>query len=133
MTRTQDLTVYYDGTCPICGWEIDLYSRMRGGDRINWLDIATASREALGPGLDRETALGKFHVRDATGRLVSGGAAFVEIWQRLPALRWAARFGRTAPGRWTLERAYRLFLRILPTLRRRMGERRRPASQTPRG
>lgn len=118
-----DLTVYYDGTCPICGWEIDLYAKMRGAERIRWLDITTADAAALGPGLDRETAIGKFHVRDAQGTLVSGGRAFVEIWDRLPALHWAARLGRMAAGRWLLERAYRVFLRILPTLRRWMGER----------
>jgi len=123
MTQDTDLTVYYDGSCPICGWEIDLYSRMRGAERIHWLDILSVEEAALGPGLDRETAIGKFHVRDDAERLVSGGAAFVEIWQRLPALRWAARLGRTAVGRWVLERAYRVFLRILPTLRRWMGER----------
>ena len=119
-----DLTVYYDGSCPICGWEIDLYAKMRGAERIHWLDIMAADEAALGPGLDRETAVGKFHVRDASGALVSGGRAFVEIWDRLPALGWAARLGRTGPGRWILERAYRMFLRILPILRRWMGERR---------
>jgi len=126
-----DLTVYYDGTCPICGWEIDLYAKMRGGERIRWLDIATADDEALGPGLDRQEALGKFHVRDARGTLVSGGRAFVEIWDRLPAMGWAARLGRTGPGRRVLERAYRVFLRILPTLRRWMGARKRPGPDRP--
>lgn len=123
MSEKTDLTVYYDGTCPICGWEIDLYAGMRGGDRIHWLDITTADAAALGPGLTREEAIGKFHVRDDAGRLVSGGPAFVEIWDRLPAMRWAARLGRTVAGRWVLERGYRVFLRILPTLRRWTGDR----------
>lgn len=123
MTETPDLTVYYDGTCPICGWEIDLYAKMRGAERIHWFDLTGADAAALGPGLTPETAKGKFHVRDAAGTLVSGGRAFVEIWARLPALHWAAKLGRTAPGRWVLERAYRVFLIILPTLRKVMGER----------
>lgn len=123
MTERPDLTVYYDGSCPLCGWEIDLYARMRGADRIRWLDLTAADDAALGPGLTRESATGKFHVRDATGRLVSGGPAFVEIWDRLDAMGWAARLGRTGPGRWLLERAYRVFLRLLPTLRRWMGAR----------
>ena len=123
MTAPKDLTVYYDGSCPICGWEIDLYARMRGAGRIHWLDLTTADEAMLGPDLTHETAKGKFHVRDASGRLVSGGAAFVEIWDRLDAMGWAARLGRTGPGRWILERAYRVFLRILPTLLRWMGKR----------
>lgn len=129
MNTHTDLTVYYDGSCPICGWEIELYAKMRGGERIHWLDITQADDAALGPGLDRENALGKFHVRDVSGQLVSGGAAFVEIWQRLPALHWAARLGRTRGGAWVLERAYRVFLRMLPRLRRWMGERRRPMAE----
>ena len=123
MTDTPDLTVYYDGTCPICGWEIALSAKMRGAERIHWFDLTGASDADLGPGLDGETAKGKFHVRDASGTLVSGGRAFVEIWDRLPALNWAAELGRTAVGRWVLERAYRVFLRILPTLRKWMGDR----------
>ncbi len=123
MKTPPDLTVYYDGTCPICGWEIDLYNRMRGAERIHWFDLTGADAASLGPGLTPETAAGKFHVRDAAGTLVSGGRAFVEIWARLPALHWAARLGRTAVGHWVLERAYRVFLRILPALRRVMGER----------
>lgn len=117
MAENTDLTVYYDGTCPICGWEIGIYEKMRGASRIHWLDINVASDAQLGPGLDRDEALGKFHVRQQDGELVSGGRAFVEIWSRLNALRWAAKLGRTAPGRWVLERAYRVFLRILPRLR----------------
>ncbi len=125
MSEKPDLTVYYDGSCPICGWEIDLYAKMRGAERIHWFDITREDTAALGPGLDLPTATGKFHVRDATGTLVSGGKAFVEIWSRLPALNWAAKLGRTRVGVWILERFYRIFLRILPRLRRVMGDRKR--------
>ena len=41
--------------------------------------------------LSRQQALARFHVRRADGRLVSGAAAFVSLWQQLPRWRWAAR------------------------------------------
>lgn len=120
MTETEPLTVYYDGECPICTWEIGMYSRMRGGDAIRWVD-ASDPASPLGADLPRDQALGKFHARTPEGQLVAGGQAFVLIWARLKSMRWAARLGRTKAGVWVLERAYRFFLRVLPWLRRRMG------------
>ena len=123
MQTGKTLTVYYDGTCPICHWEIGLYAGMKGGERISWLDIWTISESELGVGLTRPEALGKFHARLMDRRLVQGGAAFVEIWSLLHAMRWAAKLGRTAIGRRVQEVAYRVFLRVLPLLRRITGTR----------
>ncbi len=104
-------TVYYDGACPLCSREIGTYRRLRGADQLCWIDVSR-QEAPLGPGLTREAALARFHVRMADGALVSGGAAFVRLWGCLPGLRWLAAIAARPPFSWALEPAYRLFLRL---------------------
>lgn len=117
----QTVTVYYDGACPLCSREIGVYRGLRGADRVCWVDVQSADRAALGEDLTREEALARFHVRGADGSLVSGGAAFVRLWNSLPALGWLAAVAGRPPLSWALEPAYRLFLRLRPWLTRRRG------------
>ncbi|AWB22130.1 DUF393 domain-containing protein [Methylobacterium currus] len=119
-----DLTVYYDGACPLCRTEIGHYRRCAGAERVRFVDLATMDDDAaLGSGLDRAAAQARFHVREADGRLVSGAAAFARLWRRLPAWRWLGRlvelrvFGRR-PVLALSEAAYRLFLPLRPRLAR---------------
>ncbi len=111
----QTLTVYYDGACPLCTAEIGHYERQSGANRLCFVNIAEPDA-AAGPDLDRTAALRRFHVRKADGTLLSGAAAFIEIWATLPKWRWAARLARLPGLPWLLEGAYRLFLPIRPAL-----------------
>ena len=91
MARPQ---VYYDGACPLCRVEIAGYQHSEGGDRLCWIDASHAPQAALGPDLDRATALARLHVRRVDGSLVQGAAACAEIWAALPRWRWMARMAR---------------------------------------
>ena len=84
-------TVYFDGLCPVCSREVETYQQLRGGDAINWVDASRCDAAELSTGLDRAYALRRLHVRSADGTLLSGAAAFVEIWRHLPAFAWIAR------------------------------------------
>lgn len=108
-------SVYYDGGCPVCTREIATYRRLRGGETIEWVDVHADAD--LGPGLAREAALRRLHVRLPDGRLVSGAAAFVEVWQRLPAFRPLAAVARLPGGLALMEGAYRAFLWLRPLWR----------------
>ena len=111
-----EITVFYDGACPLCAREIGFYRRRRGAERIRWLDVSQPGRGEVAPGLSREQALARFHLLDGEGRLLSGGAAFARLWEALPAFRLFGQLGRTRPAAWALERAYDLFLPIRPRL-----------------
>jgi len=111
-------TVSYDGACSVCRSEIAYYRRLRGADAIAWVDAASCDLEALGPGADRRTLLGRFHVREADGSFASGAAAFVAVWRRLPAFAWLARLGSFPPVLGLLELGYALFLRLRRAWRR---------------
>jgi predicted DCC family thiol-disulfide oxidoreductase YuxK len=113
------LTVYFDGACPLCWAEIAHYRNQRGAEALCFVDVAQPA--PCGPGLSREAALARFHVRDAEGRLLSGAAAFVGLWQRLPRWRWFARLAALPPVLALLEFGYRAFLPLRPALSRRLG------------
>jgi predicted DCC family thiol-disulfide oxidoreductase YuxK len=64
----------------------------------------------------------RFHVRAGNGQVLSGAAAFVEVWSRLPRWRWAARVA-SLPGVLTLlEAGYRLFMPVRPLISSLVGK-----------
>jgi predicted DCC family thiol-disulfide oxidoreductase YuxK len=113
-------TVYFDGSCPLCRAEIGHYRRQDHSGALCFVDVSEP--EAPVPdGLTQLRAMERFHVRAGDGELLSGAAAFVEVWARLPRWRWAAR-AAALPGILTLlELGYRLFLPIRPVLARIFG------------
>lgn len=102
--------VYYDGACPVCSREIAFYQRRPGADALVWVDVTQADMAAIGPGLSRQAALARMHVRRADGTLVSGAAAFAAIWREIPGFRWLGRLLAVPPFAALAERAYRMFL-----------------------
>jgi predicted DCC family thiol-disulfide oxidoreductase YuxK len=126
-----DLTVYYDGGCPLCRAEIGHYQHCRGAERIAFVDVGRdAPQVGLGPDLDRGDALRRFHVRSADGRLVSGAAAFARLWRVLPNWRWLSRLVEVRVFGLPLvlplaEAAYRLSLPLRPRLARLVARRHR--------
>ena len=104
-------TVFYDGQCPLCSREIAHYRGLRGADNLRWVDI-TRDHEALTEhGLDYETAMARFHVRDAAGIWQTGAWGFAELWSNLPAYRWLAYLLRTIRLLPLLDRVYVVFAR----------------------
>jgi predicted DCC family thiol-disulfide oxidoreductase YuxK len=119
-TERCGLTVYYDGACPLCRAEIGHYRRQAGAQEIRFLDASDEGTD-LPPGLSRDAALGRFHVRAADGDLVSGAAAFRLVWQALPRWRPAARLAALPGVLPLLEAGYRLFLPVRPHVARLYG------------
>ena len=111
-----ELTIYYDGSCPLCRREIAFYRRRPGADLLNWVDVSAGL--PLGEGLSCDAAMRRFHVREASGRLLSGGAAFARLWRALPGWRVLGWLMAWPPMSWALELAYRAFLPLRPRLQR---------------
>lgn len=108
-------TVFFDGSCALCRAEIGYYRRQDQSAVLCFVDVSETGA-AMPAGISQRNAMERFHVRASDGRIVSGAAAFVEIWSRLPNWRWAAR-AATLPGALAvLEFGYRMFLPIRPTI-----------------
>ncbi len=109
---TPQLTLYYDGGCPVCTREIGFYQRRRGADRIRWINLAQCDDSELGSDLKREAAYARLHARWPNGQLISGAAAFAAIWQTLPAFHLAGRIAALPGMAQLLEWGYRGFLKV---------------------
>lgn len=112
--RTQ---VYFDGGCPVCSREIAAYQRAQGAEALCFVDVSKADA-ALAPGLTREAALARMHVRRADGSMASGAAAFAALWSALPRWAWLGRMASLPVVASLLELGYRGFLRLRRNWRR---------------
>lgn len=118
--ETPQLTVLYDGACPLCRREIGVYRGLRPlhpDSPVCFADVSDASL-ALPPDTTREQLLARFHVRSKDGQLLSGAQAFLALWAALLGWRWLALAGRLPGMAWVMERSYLLFLRWRPMLQR---------------
>jgi len=112
MNTLAPLKVFYDGGCPICSREIAFYRARPGAEGFEWVDVVNSPALALGPGLSREAALARMHVRLADGTLLSGAAAFAAMWRRMPGFRLLGRLLAVPPFGAMAEWGYRGFLRV---------------------
>ena len=113
-----ELTVFYDGGCPLCTKEIAFYERCSGADRIRWVDVSLATEPDVAEGLSRDQAIRRFHVQHPDGQVTSGGRAFAELWAALPGLAMIGRVCRRGPLAVALDIAYQAFLPFRPWLQR---------------
>ena len=115
-----ELTVWYDGSCPLCRREIALMRRLDWNGAIDFVEITNAAHAACP--IARSELLRRFHASE-DGQMLSGAAAFAAMWRALPLLR---PLGLAARSRWVLaglERLYLAFLPIRPRLQRLFADR----------
>lgn len=111
-------TVYFDGSCPLCRREIGHYRSISGSEDLSWTDVSACPMNTVAPDLDKDAAMARFHVRTADGKLLSGAAAFAELWTHLPGWRWAGRLASLPIILPMLELAYRGSLIVRPAMQR---------------
>ncbi len=117
MVADSAITVWYDGSCPLCRREISVYRGQSSQRPINWLDVSD-SRCVIPSGFDRDELTKRFHVRTTTGQVVSGAAAFVSIWNELPGWRHLAALAKLPGVLALMEWAYQRFLSVRPLMQR---------------
>ncbi len=123
MTDGTKLTVFFDGSCPLCQKEIGFYRGLNHAEAVAFVDISRTVDAVITPGLLKADAMRRFHVMHPDGRISSGGPAFAHLWSRLPRLRWIGRVLLRKPFPCLLDGAYTLFLPMRPVLQRLLGGR----------
>lgn len=113
-----ELSVFYDGLCPLCSKEIDLYRGKANSEKIRFVDISQPDFNAHSEGLDPEKVHERFHVKLEDGTIIEGVDAFVEIWKCLGIWRpmqILATYSFTRPA---FDLGYNVFAKIRPIFRR---------------
>ena len=114
---TPALTVWFDGGCPLCRREIALIRRLDRRGVIRFEDISTQTADCP---IDRARLLARFHAQERGQPIVSGAAAFGAMWRAIPLLRPLGELARLSVLLWVFEQAYLGFLKIRPSLQRRL-------------
>ena len=105
--------VLYDGSCPLCALEINQYRKIIPDSPIHWVDVS--SPEFTAPlGQTKESLMQRFHVVQPNGELISGAAAFVSVWEKLPKFRYLAALSKLPGMLSIMEFGYVNFLKIRP-------------------
>ena len=113
-----ELTVFFDGSCPLCRAEIGVYQGCQGAEQVAFVDVSAVADQSIAPGLDQAGAMAQFHVMRSDGTLQSGAAAFAQLWLALPRWRWLGRVVMMPFVLPSAEIAYRMFLHVRPMLQR---------------
>nr|WP_269748035.1 DUF393 domain-containing protein [Altererythrobacter lutimaris] len=118
--EASEVTIWYDGACPLCLREIALMRRLDKRKRIAFVDIAEDA-PADCP-IDQADLLARFHAKE-DGVVLSGAAAFAAMWRAIPILRPLGLLARNHLILSILEKLYVFFLRHRPKLQRLVAER----------
>ena len=108
-------TVFYDNSCPLCRREIALYRGLPSDQPLQWEDVSSAAPEGL-HGIPQAQLMRRFHVRTASGEMLSGARAFAHVWAQLPGWRYLALLFRIPGVPLLMEGLYRLFLMLRPAV-----------------
>ena len=111
---SKSLTVFFDGSCPICSKEINFYKMRAGADELSWVDVSDEEIPIPTQTRSREELMARFHVLSSNGVLVSGGAAFAELWASLPAFKIFGKIFKLPILRYLIDVGYDMFLTLRP-------------------
>ena len=111
----KQVTVWFDGTCPLCRREIALMRKLDRNSAITFEDVSDGS-PANCP-IDQSELLARFHARE-NEQIYSGAAAFAAMWRAIPLLRPLGLAARNQTVLSILNALYGQFLKYRPRLQR---------------
>ena len=115
-----ELTLFYDGQCPLCVAEIEFLQSRSTKDQLAFVDVTQTGFEAAGHQISCEAAMAQIHGRTADGQVLVGVPVFATAYRlaKLPFLAWLL------SRRWLmplLQPAYVLFAKHRQAISKRIG------------
>lgn len=106
-----EITVLFDGECPLCAREIEMLRRLDGGrGQIGFDDIAAPGFDAGRYGAPHDELMARIHGALPDGRLIEGMEVFRRAYAAL-GLGWALSWTRWPGFRALADAGYRWFAR----------------------
>ena len=116
------LTIFHDGSCPLCQREMAIVRKLRGAEGVAFTDVSQLAGSDAAPGLSAKSAMQRFHVRRADGTLLDGASAFIEMWTQSPRLRFLKPMQESPLALRLLNGIYAGFLVVRPAISRALGK-----------
>lgn len=110
MPASSTLTVFYDGTCPVCSLEIDNLGRRCQAGELALVDISAAEFEAAAHGFVARDLNAVIHAVRADGSVLKGMDALRAAYDAAH-LGWMLRWTARRPFRSAFDAGYRVFAR----------------------
>jgi len=114
-THAPDITVLYDGACPICSREVAFLKRRDRDGRVGAEDIAAPGFDPARYGKTHDEVMARIHGVLPDGRVIEG----LEVFRRLYAavgLGWVAAWTGWPVLRPAADLGYRIFAKLRPRL-----------------
>ena len=89
-STSAELTLYYDGQCPLCQAEIAYLQTRNAQGQLAFVDVTQNGFVAADHQLSCEAAMAQIHGRLANGEILVGVAVFAKAYAlaKLPVLAW---------------------------------------------
>lgn len=106
MTKTTStIRVFYDGACPLCRREVNLYQRLlvdkaltnKQNDVIDWVDISKNHGALEAECINYDDAMRLIHIKDGSGVHQVGLEGILTLWDTIPYYRAVSKLIRQLP------------------------------------
>jgi predicted DCC family thiol-disulfide oxidoreductase YuxK len=81
------VTMYHDGDCPLCKFEVKTMQKLDTAKAIRWVDITKDKKALEDSGISYQQAMARIHVQDENQNMLSGVRGFMTVWKQLPYYR----------------------------------------------
>ncbi len=90
VTTAPELTLYYDGQCPLCVAEIEFLQSRNAHGQLAFVDVTQTGFDAADHHISCEAAMAQIHGRTADGQVLVGVPVFAAAYKlaHLPGLAW---------------------------------------------
>jgi predicted DCC family thiol-disulfide oxidoreductase YuxK len=120
VTIAPELTIYYDGQCPLCVAEVTFLQSRNATGKLAFVDITQPNFAQAGHHISCEAAMAQIHGRTADGQVLVGVTVFAAAYKlaKLPVIAWLLSRRWLMP---VLQPAYVLFAKHRQAISRRIG------------